>query len=222
MYNFLPSEYNSFFIILKRQIRKSYVNFSYNINMFTFFLISITLFRIASNSQPIPINISFAFIFCNLIFSILLTYKIILEDDYQKGFLEQFFILGTLPELCILAKYIAMMLIYLIQIILLIPISMILLQLDWHLLPNLLLSSITTVSIVSLLVMFSSSLTLGNTSSIINAIIVMPLTIPIIIFGILSFNNTVYLTILFALWIAALPIIIFATKHAISFAIKDS
>lgn len=171
-----------------------------------------------SNKGQSYINIS-AIWFC-LIFSIILGSNNFLKQDFEDGSLEQLLLSGNPFSFIIFAKIFANWLIYSLPIIISIPVISLILGLESKIIIYLTLSAIITTIIVNLFSCFASSLVLlSHSGSSLLTILILPMTIPIIIFAnnsIIDYQSFLFsIKILFALFIFLLPIMILGITLAV-------
>lgn len=214
-----------------RAIFFSEINFK-NIRSFTnpliFFCIAICIFTFClQNISGLNFNqLNISLIWFCLVFSIMLGLGNIFRQDFEDGTMEQLFLSGEIFELIIAIKILVNWLVYCLPIIITIPLLAFILKINQPV--NLIIISSLVSLIISLVVSFCASLLLANNSSqSLLTILVLPLTIPTIIFANAAFNVidanqfASALKFLTALLVFILPILIFATAQVIKLNIRD-
>ncbi len=155
-------------------------------NMIVFMISIIILFPIAMG--PAPEKLAFAsnaIVWIALIISIIPTIEKIYMNDFKSGWLEQFYYSPLILEIIILIKCFIFWFFLIIPITFFVPIFSILLSVEIKIIYwNLVIFLIGSLSFC-LIGSICSSLTLGSKSvSLISPLLILPLTIPIFIFGI--------------------------------------
>ena len=130
-------------------------------------------------------NVSNAIIWIGLILAILPSLEKILHKDYESGWLDQIATTDVPLEIVLLSKSISYWLIVLIPTILSSPLFAILLSMELKYLPWLILSMSIGGLGISLIGLNGSALILGaKRGNILLPILIIPLMIPILIFGV--------------------------------------
>ena len=130
-------------------------------------------------------NVSNAIIWIGLILAILPSLEKILQKDYESGWLDQIATTDVPLEIVLLSKSISYWLIILIPTILSSPLFAILLSMELKHLPWLILSMSIGGLGISLIGLNGSALILGaKRGNILLPILIIPLMIPILIFGV--------------------------------------
>jgi heme exporter protein B len=130
-------------------------------------------------------NVSNAIIWIGLILAILPSLEKILQKDYESGWLDQIATTDVPLEIVLLSKSISYWLIVLIPTILSSPLFAILLSMELKYLPWLILSMSIGGLGISLIGLNGSALILGaKRGNILLPILIIPLMIPILIFGV--------------------------------------
>lgn len=214
--------------LIKRDFKLAFKNISQFFNQILFFFIAITLFAISLNGFESDSKSLYQICiiwFC-LIFSIIIGISNFLKDDFNDGNLEQFLINNSYFELIILAKIIANWLIYCLPLIIFIPLASIILeigQIPWQ---NLVLMAVIVTLIINVIGCFCASLTLScDKNQSLLTILILPLTIPVIIFAnsaflsqIENFSNAIFFLSLILIFLT--PILVFFSSFAVKLIIK--
>ncbi len=197
-------------------------------NMIVFMITIILLFPLALGPSQEKLSlISNAIIWIALIISIIPTLEKIYISDYKDGWLEQYYYSPLVLEIIVLIKCLVFWFFLLIPISFFVPIFSILLNFDlniifWNLI-IFLIGSLCFCMIGSM----CSSLTLGSKSgNIISPLLILPLTIPILIFGIgasdaikSNFDPSSNLLLLFAFCLVLLVISPLISAYSIKIAL---
>ena len=156
------------------------------ISIIGFMLLIITLFPIGLGPDQEKMSIvSNAIIWIGLIIAILPSLEKILQKDYESGWLDQIATTDVPLEIVLLSKSISYWLIVLIPTILSSPLFAILLSMELKYLPWLILSMSIGGLGISLIGLNGSALILGaKRGNILLPILIIPLMIPILIFGV--------------------------------------
>jgi heme exporter protein B len=210
--------------LLKQEINLK--KFSSLANPMIFFFIAISIFAFSiQNLSGINLNqLNISLIWFCLTFSIMLGLGNIFKEDFEDGTLEQLFLSGEIFELIIAVKILANWLIYCLPIIIILPLFSFIFNLGNPV--NLVIISIIISLIISLIVSFCASLLLlNNSAQSLLTILVLPLTIPAIIFAnsALSDYESFFAAFKFllALLVFILPIMIYATSLVIKLNIRE-
>jgi heme exporter protein B len=156
------------------------------ISIIGFMLLIIFLFPLGIGPDKEKLgNISNAIIWIGLILAILPSLEKILQKDYESGWLDQIATTDVPLEIVLLSKSISYWLIVLIPLILSSPLFAILLSMELKYLPWLILSMSIGGLGISLIGLNGSALILGaKRGNILLPILIIPLMIPILIFGV--------------------------------------
>ncbi|MDA0902145.1 MAG: heme exporter protein CcmB [Proteobacteria bacterium] len=212
-------------LIIKQELSLAFSKLSNVINPLIFFFISISIFSISFGNlvhQEIYQQLNIAVIWFCLMFSILLGANHCFKEDFEDGTIEQLFMSGYMFELIVATKILGNWITHCLPLILVVPIAAIILKLTPDLIINLILVTAIVTLIISFIASFCSSLILGaNAGYSLLTILVMPLSIPIIIFANSAFINfdqqifTSSLQFLLAILVFLTPILIISTGAAI-------
>lgn len=180
-----------------------------------FFIIAISIFGITAGIDNSSNSI--AIIWVVLSFAILLSANNF-QKDFDDGTFEQLILSGHILEIIILAKIFANWISNSLPLIIILPLIAIFLKLPTNLIFDLILISLIASLIINFLVSFGSALTFSsNQTSSLLTILILPLSIPIIIFANSALNSDFSLSIKFlsALLVFLIPILTFATSFAV-------
>ena len=173
--------------IISRELNLIFAKTDQMVNPLIFFFITLSIFalcfsNLSDNSVYQQLNIGI--IWLCLIFSILLGINRCFKEDFADGTIEQLLISGHIFELIITAKILANWLIYCLPLIISIPIAALILKLDLDLILNLMLIATLVSLIINFIASFGAALIVAvNCGHALLTILVLPLTIPIIIFA---------------------------------------
>ncbi len=155
-------------------------------NMIVFMISIIILFPLAMGPSEEKLSfISNAIVWIALIISIIPTLEKIYINDFKNGWLEQYYYSPLILEIIVLVKCFVFWFFLIIPITIFVPIFSIFLNIEMKIIFwNLIIFLIGSLGFC-LIGSICSSLTLGSKSSnIISPLLILPLTIPIFIFGI--------------------------------------
>ena len=215
------SLFSWFTLVLKRDLSLSFKKIATFIIPLVFFLIVITLFPLALGAENSFLSsLSPGVIWVAALLAALLAVESIFNEDYRDGTLDHFLLSGEPIFLLVLAKVLAHWLVTGAPLLLASLISTQFLFLPEGLLLPLLLSLLIGTFLLSLLGALGAALTIGSTA-ILSAVIVLPLSIPILILGIAVITAALngenffsYLYYLGALLSLGIPAIFVATTEA--------
>ena len=216
------SLFNWFTLVLNRDLSLSFKKIATFIIPLVFFLIVITLFPLALGTENSFLSsLSPGVIWVAALLAALLAVESIFNEDYRDGTLDHFLLSGEPIFLLVLAKVLAHWLVTGAPLLLASLISTQFLFLPEGLLLPLLLSLLIGTFLLSLLGALGAALTIGSTA-ILSAVIVLPLSIPILILGIAVITAALngenffsYLYFLGALLAIGIPGLCVATTEAI-------
>ena len=155
-------------------------------NMIVFMISIIILFPLAMGPSEEKLSfISNAIVWIALIISIIPTLEKIYINDFKNGWLEQYYYSPLILEIIVLIKCFVFWFFFIIPITIFVPIFSIFLNIEMKIIFwNLIIFLIGSLGFC-LIGSICSSLTLGSKSgNIISPLLILPLTIPIFIFGI--------------------------------------
>lgn len=162
------------------------------LNPLLFFVISISLFPIAISPESQTLsNIAPGIIWVTVMLSALLSLNTLFHFDYENGILEQMVISHHSLALILLAKTTAHWILTGLPIILLSPLVGTVLFLDYESILILMLTLLIATPCLSLIGAIGASLIVGiKNSGMLLSLLVLPLYIPILIFGTSAVSQT--------------------------------
>ena len=206
--DFQPSYVKTFKAVFLRQVLLYWRDKFFLLQNISFFIMSVLIFKVTANINNIEVYLVF------LLFSLTLSFDALLIADYKKKILEQFLLVGINLDVVLLAKFFGHILFVGIPFIFAILFFNYLITDEILNITKvfLLLVFITNVLIANL---FSSALCLTPNQGILSILFMMPLIIPNMIFGALSFSDTSYIKILIGIFLTELPIFLLASAAVI-------
>ena len=186
----MKSFYSSWTYIFTAHMKRDFLTNSRSlidvVSIIAFMLLIIFLFPLGVGPDKEKLgNVSNAIIWIGLILAILPSLEKILQKDYESGWLDQIATTDVPLEIVLLSKSISYWLIVLIPTILSSPLFAILLSMELKYLPWLILSMSIGGLGISLIGLNGSALILGaKRGNILLPILIIPLMIPILIFGV--------------------------------------
>ena len=156
------------------------------ISIISFMILIVTLFILGIGPFEEKLRlISNAIFWIGLILAIIPSLEKTLQRDYDNGWLDQTITSPAPMELILLSKSLAYWLIVIIPLLISLPLFIVLLNINLKLIPWLLLSILVGGLSISLIGIIGSALTLGaKRGNILLPILIIPLIIPILIFGV--------------------------------------
>lgn len=183
----LQSSFIQIFIShIKREFLINFRSLVDVISIISFMILIVTLFVLGIGPFEEKLRlISNAIFWIGLILAIIPSLEKTLQRDYDNGWLDQT-ITSPLPlEFILLSKSIAYWLIIIVPLLISLPFFVILLNISFKLIPWLFISIIIGGLSISLIGIIGSALTLGaKRGNILLPILIIPLIIPILIFGV--------------------------------------
>ena len=186
----MKSSHSSWTYIFTAHMKRDFLTNSSSlidvVSIIAFMLLIIFLFPLGIGPEKEKLGIvSNAIIWIGLILAILPSLEKILQKDYESGWLDQIATTDVPLEIVLLSKSISYWLIVLIPTILSSPLFAILLSMELKYLPWLILSMSIGGLGISLIGLNGSALILGaKRGNILLPILIIPLMIPILIFGV--------------------------------------
>ena len=173
------------FLIFKHDLLIAYRQMSDSINPLIFFLIVISLFPLAMGASPKTLaSVAPAIIWVAALLAILLGLTHLFRDEYREGSLEQLLLREAHLSSIILMKVFAHWCITVFPMIVFIPVIILMLGLSFKLFVWLSLSLLLGTPTLSLIGSIGAALTIGlRNQSVLIAIIILPLFIPVLIFA---------------------------------------
>ena len=178
--------------IILRDLKKNYSSFQNVTLILGFYLSLIIIFPISlGNSSSILTTFASSILWVCLLLTSLSFLNNVFEEDLKDGWLDQVIISNFPLEIIVVLKAISHWISIILPMISMTPIILIVLDISLYFLFNIILVLIIGSITLSLLGVMTSSLVLGskNTNAL-SFLIVLPLCIPVLIFGV-SATNTV-------------------------------
>ena len=175
-----------FFSHIKREFLINFRSLIDVISIISFMILIITLFVLGIGPFEEKLKlVSNAIFWIGLILAIIPSLEKTLQRDYDNGWLDQAITSPTSMELILLSKSLAYWLIVIIPLLISLPLFIVLLNINLKLIPWLLVSILVGGLSISLIGIIGSALTLGaKRGNILLPILIIPLIIPILIFGV--------------------------------------
>ncbi len=183
---------NIFILSLKRELSTVINNPSYALNPLLFFVISVSLFPLAiSPEADVLSQIAPGVIWVCAMLAVLLSLGNLFYYDYENGSLEQIVMSKHSLTLLVLSKITAHWLLTGLPIIIISPLLAILLFLDKASTQTLLITLLIAMPSLSLIGAIGAALTVSvKNSGILLSLMILPLYIPILIFGVSAISHT--------------------------------
>ncbi len=157
-----------------------------------FFMLVNMLFAIAIGGDRTALaNVAPAIIWSAVLLAALLTHDGILRPDYESGFMEQLLLSPHPLPLVALAKSSVHWLTTGVPLMLVAPLVAMMLGLSPRGIQALLLTLPPTTIAMSLLTVFAAALTVGQKNHLLATLLVLPLTIPLLIFAVATIDSAV-------------------------------
>lgn len=204
-------------LLIKRDLFLSFKKGSGTGNIIAFFAISSLLFAFGVGYKPDLLkNIGYGVIWVSALLSSMIAIPQIFDEDFEDGSLALIFLQGHLLESIILAKIISHWIISCLPLIIIAPLISAWFDIEDNSL-QIMLSLLVGTPTLCVIASLGSALTLGikRVGNLIG-IIVLPLYIPVLIFGA---NSNI--SILLALLLLMLPVGVFASSLAIKMALEN-
>ena len=215
---------SSFTKLLKREFSLSLSNILLIFFNQFFYCIGVIIFIIAiGTEEEILRKTAFGIIWTLVIFTILFSVEQFFVQDYRDGSLKELQTIGYSPEVIIITKLITMWFFIILPILTLTPVLTIMLPINFQNIKILLFSLILGSPSLLMIATIAEILTIqAKKSKVIILILVFPLYVPVLIFGVGS-NKTLIngqdplnnFFILFAFFLITLPITIISGKLAL-------
>ncbi|MCE3233214.1 MAG: ABC-type transport system involved in cytochrome c biosis, permease component [Rickettsiaceae bacterium] len=207
---------NAFFTIVKNDLKLACTRGGATINLLVFFIISAALFPFAIGSEnTVLMSIGAGVIWVCALLASMLVIAFIFDEDYEDGTLANILLQGVLPEVLVLSRIFSNWLTCGLPLIVVTPLLTILFNIE-NQIPRLLISLLIGTPTLCVISTLAAALTLGlKKGGGLIGIIVLPLYIPVLIFGAVS-NNLLLLGILFFM----LPVGVLAAAAAIRAAVE--
>ncbi len=184
--NKIFSFFKSLFFIFKKDITLQLRNFRDIITLITFFIISVLIFIFAIGPDQEKLNsIGIAIFWTLLILACSITINKSLEDDYVDGTLGLYQFSGISFEIIAIIKILTSWISYQLPFIIIIPLASIILSFPNEKIYDLVITMLISTPILTILMIIASSMMLTNRKNLMLAsLIILPLSIPIIIFSV--------------------------------------
>jgi heme exporter protein B len=145
----------------------------------------------------------------------------IFDDDYEDGTLAGLYLQGLLPEVIVLARICSGWLIYCLPLIIITPLLVILFHIEEKT-ESLMLSLLIGTPALYIIGAVGAALTLGiKRGGGLLGIIVLPLYIPILIFGVAAVDNLQNILFLLGVLLLMLPVGVVAAAGAVRMALEE-
>ena len=210
-----PTTFRTLITICKQDIRRICSNTGSIFAILNFFLLSASIFQIASGNVEVSAQVNVAILLICIVFSMMLIGNEIITDSLTSCELELLYLTAVPLEMILLTKYIVHSLFYICVYLLVLPILLILSSINMSHLCNFGVISIVLILYSNLIIMFSSSISIGGRVKFIGHLIVFPFVIPAVLLCTLSFSFSYYIWLVIAILIVLLPIVILISKEAI-------
>ncbi len=172
--------------LLKRELAVAFRSPGQWLNPLLFFIIVITLFPLGVGPGPNTLSIiAPGVIWVSALLAVMLSLQSLFYDDLHNGCLEQFVLSAQPLSMVVLAKVLTWWLLSGLPLLLLSPLLAILMNLPSHAIPVLMLSLLLGTLTLILIGAIGAALTatVGNGGGILLSLLVLPLTVPVLIFG---------------------------------------
>ena len=214
-----------FYLIVKRECQLACIKSGTILNPLAFFVMTVSLFPFALGESPLLIKLGGGIIWMAALLASMMSFPYVFEEDYEDGSLDQFMLSGVSPSLVVASKMMAHWGIASLPLIILSPLLAMMLGLNGEMIRLLILSLVLGTPSLTMIGVLGASLTLGlKKSGNILAVLVLPLMVPILIFGavmVTTDGNMMHHTyvsavILSALFFILLPVTITAATLAMT------
>lgn len=171
--------------VLARELRAAFASWSEGLNPLLFFIIVVTLFPLGVGPEPNQLaSIGPGVIWVAALLAVLMSVDGLFAADHRDGTLEQWVLSGQPLSLIALAKVCAHWLRTGLPLVLMSPLLGVLMNLSPAVLPTLAVSLLLGTIILSLVGAIGAALTLTvKQGGVLLALLVLPLSVPILIFG---------------------------------------
>lgn len=218
-----PSNRLFFTITFNRFMRLYKISWTEGLRFMTLFMMIITTFYIAFGQEigDFKVQVNFGILLISWLFVLILSNNRSMEYDLNQGFLQQFYIYPCWFECVILARYLADLVYTMAVMIVIFPIALLMLQIQYEYYMQLFITLALFTIFVNLIISMANSIILCTKSYVIASIIIMPLIIPGMIFAIISLEQVVYVWALVSMTCILFPIIIIANTMILKIAIEE-
>ncbi|HEX4909448.1 MAG TPA: heme exporter protein CcmB [Permianibacter sp.] len=172
-------------VLLQRELKLAWRRPAELANPLVFFLLVVSLFPFAVSPEPADLaKIAPGVLWVAALFANMLTLELFYRGDFEDGSLEQLMLVSQSPALIALSKALAQWLLCGLPLLLLSPLLALTLALPVEAWPALMASLLLGTPVFCLIGSVGMSLTVGlRRGAILLALLVLPLLIPVLIFG---------------------------------------
>lgn len=216
-----------FLTIIKRDLALAFKKGSGTLTLVAFFVIAASLFAFGVGPEPELLNsVSTGVIWVCALLASMLGLPRLFEEDYEDGSLAQLMLQQALPEVVVMAKILAHWLASGVPLVLAVPLIAMLLNVDGQAVGLLTLSLLVGTLVLSMIGAVGASLTLGlKRGGGLVGVLVLPLYIPVLIFGVAAsaqgadFSSN--FSLLAGLVLLMLPVSVIASTAAVKMAAQE-
>jgi len=189
--NFIKSIY----CLVSRDLRLQFRNLSDIISVITFYMIGVLVFIFAIGPDEEQLRIiGVAILWVILILSSSISINKSLKEDYEDGNIALYQFTGISFELISLIKIFVFWILYQLPLIIIIPLISIILNIPLDKIYLLIITMVIGSPTITVLVLISSAMLLTNTRNLtLGSIIVLPMSIPVIIFAMGAIDSDIKL-----------------------------
>lgn len=205
---------------IKRYVRKIGMLFS----LLFFFVIAISLFPfgVGTSSETLA-TIAPGITWVCVLLSSLIASQYLFAEDYEDGTLAQLYLSGIMKEWITLAKMCAHWCVTALPIIIVTPLAGQLLHFDYDVMEKLLLGLLAATPALTAISALGASLTVGlRRQQALTSIIILPLYIPFIIFGVSAIDNDTAILLLSGITLFIFWVSLIASSAALKAALEES
>lgn len=209
-----------FFTLIKRDMQLNLRGGWASLVAILFYLIVASLVPLAIGPEPALLSkIAAGIAWLGVLLATLLTLEKLFQPDHEDGSLEQYLVHGVSPELLALSRILFHWLSTAIPLILATPLVALLLAFPLHQLGMLMVSLLLGTPGLSAVGALAGSLAIGvKRAGLLIALLILPLAIPLLIFGVGALADPAALKLLAAYSLAAVALAPFAAGAAIRLA----
>jgi heme exporter protein B len=186
--------FNAFYQVVRKELLGAFRQQSDILNPIWFFIIVVTLFPLGIGTDPALLaRIAPGIIWVAALLAALLSFERLFKDDYLDGSLEQMMLAPQPLSWLVSAKIFAHWLLTGLPILLVSPLLAVFLSLETNTFAALFLTLLIGTPILSLLGAIGVALTIGlRKGGILLSLIMLPLSIPILIFSTMAIDAATY------------------------------
>ena len=219
----------AFMATLKRDLMIAYKRKNDVVNPFMFFLIVASLFPIGISPDPERLaEIAAGVLWISALLASMLSMDSLYRSDYEDGSLEQILLSPQPLYFMVLAKNLAHWLVSGLPVVIIAPLLAYMLNLPTAAYPALIFGLLLGTPVLSLLGSIGMALTVGlGSRGLILAVIILPMTVPVLIAGTMAVQQTLnggpllaYLAILGAMLLVALSLAPLAAAAALRISVN--